>query len=413
MTKRVVITGMGLVSPLGVKLEEVWSRLCRGESGITQLPIERYGSYRSRIAGLCTDFTTDGYLLPKEAKKIDRFTQFALTAAVDAVGMSGLDFDTMDRSRVGVIIGCGVGGLGEIERQQDRLRASGPGRVSPFTIPKIMLNAAAAYVSMFYNLHGPSFGVATACASANNAMIEACRQIQLGELDAAITGGTEAAVTDLGMSGFCAMRALSERNDAPEAASRPFDHDRDGFVIAEGSGVLLFEELEHAKQRDASILGEVLGYGVSTDGNHITQPDEAGTQAAVAMQNTLKTSRLLPEQIDYINTHGTSTHLGDLAETAAIKLAFGEYASKLTLSSTKSETGHLLGGSGGLELIFSLLAIRDGIVPPTINLENPDENCDLDFTPLTAREKKIDRVISNSFGFGGHNACVAVGRFCD
>ncbi len=412
-SRRVVITGMGLVTSLGNKVEKVWGDLCDGKSGISTLP-DTFADFRSRIAGWCPDFTPDGYLDPKESKRIDRFSQMALVSAIDAVKDSGLDFSREIDDRSGVVIGCGVGGLGEIERQQDRLRKMGPSKVLPMTIPKIMLNAASSHVSMLYGIHGPTYGIATACASANNAMIDAYKMICLNELDIVITGGTESAVTELGVSGFCAMHALSCRNDEPEKASRPFDINRDGFVMAEGSGILIFEELERAKKRGANIYGEVLGYGISSDACHITQPDDQGIYAGKAILSTFKNAEISPDQIDYINAHGTSTKLGDLAEVAAIKRAFGDdLAKKISISSTKSATGHLLGGSGGVEIIFSLLAIRDGIIPPTINLEEQDPACDLDFTPLTAREKKINTVISNSFGFGGHNACIAVCRLRD
>ncbi|MDO5566472.1 MAG: beta-ketoacyl-ACP synthase II [Planctomycetia bacterium] len=413
MKRRVVITGYGFVTPLGSQVDQVWHSICNGKSGVATIADERFTVFRSRIAGLCLDFNIEAYIPSKDAKKIERFTQFALASAIDAVKHSGLEISNEAPEDIAVIIGCGVGGLGEIEHQQDRLRDSGPNRVSPYTIPKIMLNAAAGHVSMYYGITGPAYGIATACASANNAMIDAYKMIRDGDVSCAITGGTESAVTQLGMAGFCAMRALSERNDEPAAASRPFDKNRDGFVIGEGGGILIFEDLEHAKKRGATIWGEVLGYGISSDASHITQPDKEGVHAARAMSETLRTAGLRPEQIDYINAHGTSTILGDIAETAAIKRSFGDWAYQVPISSTKSEIGHLLGGSGGVELIFSLLTIRDGVIPPTINIEEPDPLCDLDFTPNVARKKKVDRIMSNSFGFGGHNACIAVGRFQD
>ncbi len=413
MKRRVVITGFGLVTPLGCRVDQVWYHICNGDSGVNTIADECFTVFRSRIAGQCLDFNIDDYIPSKDAKKIERFTQFALASSMDAVKHSGLEIPKEAPENIAVIIGCGVGGLGEIERQQDKLRDSGPNRVSPYTIPKIMLNAAAGHVSMYYGITGPTYGIATACASANNAMIDAYKMIRDGDASCAITGGTESAVTQLGIAGFCSMRALSERNDAPQVASRPFDKNRDGFVIGEGGGILIFEDLEHAKRRGATIWGEVLGYGISSDASHITQPDKEGIHAARAMNDALRTAGLRPEQIDYINAHGTSTILGDIAETAAIKRSFGDWAYQVPISSTKSEIGHLLGGSGGVELIFSLLTIRDGVIPPTINLEEPDPLCDLDFTPNVAREKKVDRIMSNSFGFGGHNACIAVGRFQD
>jgi len=413
MKKRVVITGYGLVTPLGNNADTVWRRICNGESGITLLVDEERSIFRSKIGGQCSDFTMDSYIPVKDSRKIERFAQFALTSAIDAVQLSGLDFNNEDVCRCAVVIGCGVGGLAEIERQDEKLAAHGPSRISPFTIPKIMLNAASSHVSIYYGIHGPTYGVATACASANNAMIDSFRMIRDGDVDFAITGGTEAALSKLGLAGFSAMHALSERNDAPAKASRPYDRDRDGFVLSEGAGILIFEELEHAKKRRAQIYAEVIGYGISSDACHITQPDKDGFSAAVAMSSTIRSAGLVPEQIDYINAHGTATLLGDVAETAAIKQAMGEAAYKVSISSTKSSLGHLLGGSGGVELIMSLLSIRDNVVHPTINLENPDPACDLDFTPLVARERHIDYVISNSFGFGGHNACIAICRFFD
>ncbi|MCL2306048.1 MAG: beta-ketoacyl-ACP synthase II, partial [Planctomycetaceae bacterium] len=323
---------------------------------------------------------------------------------------SGLDFTKEDRSRCASIIGSGVGGLAEIEVQHQKLIDKGPSRVSPFTIPKIMPNAAAGQVSIQYQLTGPSYAVSTACASGANAIRDAIGLIRRGAVDVVITGGTEAALTKLGMSGFCAMRALSERNDDPQRASRPFDKDRDGFVISEGAGILVLESEEHARARGAAILGEILGAGVTSDGTHITQPDEQGLEAARAMTLALNDARVDAAKIDYINAHGTSTTLGDLAETAAIKLAFGDLAKKIPISSTKSQMGHLLGGSAGVAAILTLLTLRDGVIPPTINLENPDPACDLDYTPLVAREKKCSIAITNSFGFGGHNACLVIGR---
>ena len=411
MAKRVVVTGFGLVSPLGVSVEDVWRRLCAGESGIRRFHEEPLMVFRSQVAGLCDDFVPEKYVSVKDTKKLDRFTLFALASAIDAVRAGGIDFSREDPFRCGVITGCGVGGLGEITRQQDRLRNMGPAKISPYTIPKIMANAAPGHIAIHYGLHGPCYSVATACASANNAMAEAFRAIKLGEADIIITGGTESAVSELGIAGFCAMRALTESEDPPETVSRPFDRLRGGFVIAEGAGILVFEELNHAKKRCAPILGEVLGCGSTCDGCHITQPDADGTYPAAAMSATLRSASLAPDEIDYINLHGTATKLGDTAETNAIKRAFGNHAYKMPMSSTKSQVGHLLGGSGGLEAIFSLLTIRDGLAPPTINLTEPDPDCDLDYVPLKAREIKARRVMSNSFGFGGHNACIAFGKF--
>ena len=407
---RVVVTGFGFVTPLGCNVETVWKKMCNGESGIRVITGDGYDIFRSKIAGEPPDFTTDGYLDPHEAKRIDRFVQYAVVSTIDAVRQSGLDFTKEDRSRCAAIIGSGVGGLAEIEIQHEKLMTKGPARISPFTIPKIMINAAGGNVSILYGLTGPSYGVATACASANNAIADSFEMIRRGEIDIAITGGAEAAKTKLGMSGFCAMRALSERNDEPHRASRPFDKDRDGFVLSEGAGILVLESYDHAKNRGAEILGEILGFGLTSDATHITQPDEEGIGAARAITLAMECAKVDASQIDYINAHGTSTVLGDIAETVAIKKALGEYAKKISISSTKSHLGHLLGGSGGVATILTLLSLRDGVIPPTINLETPDPLCDLDYTPLVAKEKKCNVAITNSFGFGGHNACLVVSR---
>jgi 3-oxoacyl-[acyl-carrier-protein] synthase II len=411
MNRRVVVTGLGIVSSLGHKVEEVWQRILRGDSGIHALTLFDTERFKVKFGGEIVGWApAEDYLSAKENKRIDRFTQFALVAGIDAVRQSGIDFSKEDAFNCGVIIGSGIGGLHEIEEQLARLIHKGPDRVSAFLVPKMMVNAASGYLSIVYGLRGPNTAVATACASAANAMGDAFRTIQRGDADIMITGGTEAAITPMSIAGFQNMRALSERNDAPEKASRPFDKDRDGFVLSEGAGILVFEEFEHARRRGAKILAEVLGYGASADGGHITQPDENGTGAAKAMQRALSDAQLNPSDIGYINAHGTSTPLGDLAETRAIKRVFGEQAKKTSISSTKSQIGHLLGASGGVELIFSILALRDSMIPPTINLDSPDPECDLDYTPKQPRERRVQAAISNSFGFGGHNACLAVGQ---
>ncbi|MCL2623385.1 MAG: beta-ketoacyl-ACP synthase II [Planctomycetaceae bacterium] len=413
MGSRVVITGMGHVTPLGCPVGQVWEALCRGKSGVRVITNESHLGFRSKIAGDCADFSPEHCIEAKDVKKIDRFAQFALSAAEDAVTQAGLDFSRENRYRCAALIGSGIGGLMEIEVNFEKLLEKGPSRVSPFTIPKMMPNAAGGLVSIRYGLHGPSYAVASACASSLDAVSFAARLIRDGEMDIVISGGSEAALTRLGLAGFCAMRALSERNDEPEKASRPFDRDRDGFVLSEGCGLVVLESLEHAKQRQANILAELLGCGASSDATHITQPDESGAGAACAMSSALYHAKINPEQIDYINSHGTSTVLGDIAETNAVKQVFGESAYRVPISSTKSQIGHLLGGSGGVELIFCVKAIETGVIPPTINLDNPDPKCDLDYTPHHAREKKIDYVLSNSFGFGGHNSTVVVGKFRD
>ncbi|MGQ9505341.1 MAG: beta-ketoacyl-ACP synthase II [Thermogutta sp.] len=411
MKRRVVITGMGVVTPLSCEVEDLWDRLCRGESGIHLIEGFDTSIFRVKFGGEIRNWDPSRYIDAKEAKRIDRFGQYALAAAIDAVRQAGLDFDREDPYRCASIIGSGVGGLGEIEMQHRRLLEKGPDRVSAFTIPKMMLNAASGCVSIRFGIKGPSYGVVTACASASSAVVEAAKEIQFGEIDVAITGGTEAAVTPLGIAGFAAMSALSDRNEAPEKASRPFDRDRDGFVLSEGAGIVILEELEHAKRRGATILGELLGYGASSDAGHITQPDENGIGAARAMADALRNASLNPEDIGYINAHGTSTPLGDRAETVAIKNVFGDHAKNVSVSSTKSQLGHLLGASGGVELIISLLAVKKGVIPPTINYETPDPECDLDYTPNVPRERRIKAAMSNSFGFGGHNVSLIVGEF--
>ena len=413
MKRRVVVTGLGAVTSLSRQVEDLWQRVCRGESGIRRITAFDITEFKVKFGGEISDWSTDGYITPKETRRIDRFTQFALVAGIDAVKNSGLDFDKEDRFRCGVILGSGIGGLNEIETQHSRLLEKGPDKVSAFTIPKLMVNAACGHVSIQYGLRGPSAAIATACASAANAIGDAFKAIQYDDADVMVTGGTEAALTPMGVSGFASMRALSEQNDDPQRASRPFDRGRDGFVLSEGAGLLVIEELEHAKARGAHIYAELLGYGTSADGSHITQPDEHGTGAAKAMAHALVDGRVNLETIGYINAHGTSTQLGDQAETMAIKSIFGSQASKISISSTKSQLGHLLGASGGVELILSVLALRDGIVPPTINYDDPDPACDLDYTPNHARERKLTAIMSNSFGFGGHNASLIVGHLRD
>jgi 3-oxoacyl-[acyl-carrier-protein] synthase II len=409
MKRRVVVTGIGAVTSLSCKVEDLWKKILRGESGIHELRLFDTTLHKVKFGGDIYDWTVDGYVDKKEEKRLDRFTQFALVAGIDAVADSGLEFSKEDPYRCGVILGSGIGGLTEIEAQHERLLTKGPDKVSAFTIPKLMLNAASGHVSIRYGLRGPNYAVATACASATNAMGDAYKAIQYDDADIMITGGTEAACTPMGLSGFANMRALSERHDTPAAASRPFDVDRDGFVLSEGAGLLVFEELEHAKARGAKIYGEILGYGATADAGHITQPDAEGTGAGRAMKAALRDAGLNPEQVDYINAHGTSTPLGDKAETTAIKTVFGEYARKVSISSTKSQLGHLLGASGGVELVICMKALVHQICPPTINYTTPDPECDLDYTPNTPRERRLRVVMSNSFGFGGHNASIIAG----
>jgi 3-oxoacyl-[acyl-carrier-protein] synthase II len=410
MKRRVVITGLGAVTGLGCKISELWAGVRDGRSGVGPIDLFDTTEFKVHFGGQVRDFTTDGYIDPREAKRLDRFAQFAVVAADDAIRDAGLDFSKEDSFRCGSIIGSGVGGLSEIEAQHGKLVQQGPSRVSPLTIPKMMVNAAAGQVSIRFKLRGPSTAVATACASAANAIGDAMKAIQYDDADIMITGGSEAGLTPMGLSGFGNMKALSTRNDDPQRASRPFDLDRDGFILSEGAGILVLEELEHAKARGAKIYAELVGYGLSSDGGHITQPDENGTGAARAMENALRDAKLNAEQVGYVNAHGTSTPLGDKAETRAVHSVFGPMAKKIAVSSTKSQLGHLLGASGGVELIISALAVNTGILPPTINLETPDPDCDLDYIPNTAREQPVAYAMSNSFGFGGHNASLIVGR---
>jgi len=410
MARRVVVTGIGAVTSLSCKVEDLWTRICNGESGVG--PIQRLDvqNFRVRFGGEIRNWSPDGYIEPKDMKRFDRFVQFAQVSGVDAVRDSGIDFSNENPWRCGVILGSGIGGLETIEIQQRRLIEKGPDKISPFTIPKLIGNAASAQLGIEFGLRGPNQVIVTACASATNAMGDAYRLIRDDEVDVLISGGSEAALTHIGLGAFASMRALSERNDEPTRASRPFDRDRDGFVLSEGAGIIVMEEFERAKRRGASIYGEVYGYGCSCDGGHITAPDKDGLGAAHAMAKAIKDARIDPSEIGYVNAHGTSTPLGDEAETKAMKAVFKEHARVLSISSTKSQLGHLLGASGGVELIFCLQALRDSLIPPTINYETPDPACDLDYTPNQARERNISIAMSNSFGFGGHNGSIIVGK---
>jgi len=410
MKRRVVITGLGVVTSLGCDVQSLWQRVLAAESGVHTIEQFNTGEYKVKFGGEVLDWAPEEFLGRKEAKRLDRFSQFALVAGEAAVQAAGLKFSDEDSFRCGVVLGSGIGGLHEIEEQHSRLMEKGPDKVSAFTIPKLMVNAAAGHVSIRYGLRGPNYAVATACASAANAIGDAFKAIQYDDADIMISGGSEAAITPMGISGFTNLKALSLRNDSPQTASRPFDADRDGFVLAEGAGIVVLEELEHARRRGAHIYAEMLGYGASADGGHITQPDQHGTGAAKAMACALRDARLNVEQIDYINAHGTSTQLGDKAETMAIKAVFRDHARSVSISSTKSQLGHLLGASGGVELVLSILALRDQVAPPTINYDTPDPACDLDYTPNEPRQRSISNVMSNSFGFGGHNATLIAGK---
>ncbi|MFM8283741.1 MAG: beta-ketoacyl-ACP synthase II [Planctomycetaceae bacterium] len=411
MKRRVVVTGLGVVTSLGRAIDLFWDRLVRGDSGVGPISLFDVSGFRVQFGGeVPWNGEQEGIASPKEIRRLDRFTQFAMASAIDAVRDSGIDFAREDPQRCGVVIGSGIGGLSEFESQHERLLTKGIDKVSPFTIPKLMVNSASGHVSTLYGIKGPNFAVATACASAGNAIGEALRTVQSGETDVMITGGSEAALTPMGLAGFQNMRALSFRTDAPQAASRPFDRDRDGFVLAEGAGVVVIEDYEHARRRGARIYGELMGYGASGDAGHITQPDEEGRGAALAMRKALADAGLAPDAVDYVNAHGTSTPLGDKAETIAMKQVFGTHAGRLAVSSTKSQLGHTLGASGGIELVACALTLVRGVIAPTINLDHPDPDCDLDYTAKTAREASVRVAMSNSFGFGGHNASLVLAR---
>lgn len=409
--RRVVITGLGAVTPFGVGVDLFWDSLIEGRCGLSRISLFDTEGFSVRIGGECRNFDAAAHLDRKLIKRLDRFSQFALVATKEAFQDSGLDMNREDPRRIAVVFGTGIGGLNELEQQQTRFLTKGPSKVSAFMIPKMMPNAASGNISIAYGAQGPSIAVTSACASATSAMGEALRHIRHGVADVVFTGGSEAALTPLAISAFGSMKALSCRNDDPASASRPFDRDRDGFVLAEGAGSLIFEELVHAQRRGATICGEVIGFGGTADAEHITQPSEEGNCAAEAMRLALVDAGITPEQVDYINAHGTSTPLGDLAETKAIKNVFGDWARKLVVSSTKSAVGHTLGASGGIELIASLRALAHAVVPPTINLDNPGEGCDLDYCPNVSQDRRMSIAMSNSFGFGGHNACIVIKRY--
>lgn len=410
--RRVVITGLGCVTALSESAEELFAALCEGRSGVSTIGCFDASDFTVHFAGEIKQFDVQQYIDRRKAKRMDRFAQYAVAGAINAVKDSGLDFTQEDPYRMGVIVGTGIGGIKEIEEQHIRLLNKGPGKVSPFCVPRLMANAASGNIAIQFGLRGPCFCVTSACASGNHTIGEAFWNIASGRSDVVITGGSEAAVTPIGLGSFCAARSLSLRNDNPQIASRPFDRDRDGFVLAEGAGVLILEDYEHAKKRGARIYGELLGYAATDDGHHITAPLPDGAGAAMAMKLALADAKINPEDVSYINAHGTSTELNDIAESTAIRAIFGEHAYKVPISSTKGCLGHMLGATAAVELIVALQAIQKSVIPPTINLDNPDERCDLkmDYVPLTAREAKVDIALSNSFGFGGHNACLIVSK---
>jgi len=412
--RRVVITGMGVMTPLGNDLETFWSNLKNGVSGIRRIDAIDPSPFDCQIGGEVRDFDPKTYFKnPKDIRRTDRFAQLAMAAAKMSILDSGIDLEKINRERFGVIVSSGIGGLKTLEDQHNVLMTKGPSRNSPFTIPMLISNMASGLISMEFGLHGPNMCIVTACATSNNAIGESWRIIKFGDADIFLAGGSEASIVAVGLAGFSAMRALSTRNDEPERASRPFDRDRDGFVMSEGAGVMVVEELEHARKRNAKIYAELVGYGLSADAFHMTAPPPDGAGAARAMELALEHAGIGPGDVDYINAHATSTGLGDISETKAIKTAFGDAAKTVSISATKSMTGHILGGAGAVETAACILSIRDGVIPPTINLENPDPECDLDYTPNVAKEKKVRVAVNNSFGFGGHNATLVVKAFED
>jgi 3-oxoacyl-[acyl-carrier-protein] synthase II len=410
--RRVVVTGMGVVTPLGHSLDSFWDNLVAGACGIDKISGFDASAFDTRIAGEVRDFDpAPAFPSPKEVRRTDRYSQFGIYAAWSALKDSGLDLEQENRDKIGVILGSGIGGLTTTTDQLNILLSRGPGRVSPFTIPMLIGNMASGLVSMYFNLRGPNFATCSACATANHAIGEAWRTIKMNDANIMFAGGSEAAVIPIGIAGFCAMRAMSTRNDAPKQASRPFDRDRDGFVMGEGAGVLVLEELEHAQKRGAKIYCEIAGYGNTADAHHLTAPSPGGEGAARCMKMALTNGGINLSEVNYINAHGTSTPQGDVCETQAIKTVFGEHARKLVVSSTKGATGHMLGAAGAVEMAACALAIKNSVVPPTINLQTPDPDCDLDYVPNTAREMPVNVIVNNSFGFGGHNSTIAARKF--
>jgi 3-oxoacyl-[acyl-carrier-protein] synthase II len=412
--RRVVVTGLGVVTPLGHDLETFWKNLISGRCGIDRIAAFDATAFDTQIAGEVRNFDpAPAFPSPKDVRRTDRYSQFGVYAAWSALKDSGAELDKLNRDEIGVIIGSGIGGLETTSAQIKILHERGPGRLSPFMIPMLISNMASGLFSMYQNLRGPNFATCSACATANHAIGEAWRTIKMGEAKMMFAGGAEAAIVPIGIGGFCAMKAMSTRNDDPKTASRPFDKDRDGFVMGEGAGVVVLEELEHAKKRGAKIYCELAGYGNTADAYHLTAPSPNGEGASRCMKMALRSGGLTIEDINYINAHGTSTPQGDVCETQAIKAVFGERAKKIAVSSTKGATGHMLGAAGAVEMTVCGLAIKHGVVPPTINLQTPDPECDLDYVPNTAREMKVNAIINNSFGFGGHNASIAAKKLAE
>jgi len=410
---RVVVTGLGIVSPLGNEVQEFWQNLLTGKSGVAYITKFDTTDFDTKFAAEVTDFQPDDHIERKEARRMDLFTQYAIAAADKAIVDSDIDLEKTSKDRVGVIVASGIGGIDTLEKQSRVLFERGPQRISPFFIPMLISDIAPGYISIRHGLKGPNFSTVSACASSSHAIGEAFRTIRLGEADAMICGGAEACITPLGVGGFNSMKALSTRNDAPEQASRPFDKNRDGFVMGEGAGIVLLESLEHARSRGAKIYGEIAGVGYSADAHHITAPAPGGEGACTAMRLSMERGGLSLEDVDYVNTHGTSTAHGDIAETNAIKTVFGEHAYKMNINSTKSMIGHLLGASGGVEFIATTLTVKEDIVHPTINQEEPDPECDLNYTPNEAKKREVHAAISNSFGFGGHNVSILIKKYRD
>lgn len=411
MSSRVVITGLAVISPVGIGKEVFWQKIIAGESGIAEITRFNVDEYPTKIAGEVKDFDPSLYMDRKETRRMDRFTQFAIAASQMAVADAGFNKDTLPKERTGVIIGSGIGGIETFEDSARALHEKGPNRVSPFFVPMMIGNMAPGQVAINLGVTGPNVAIVTACASGTTAIGDSFRRIQCGEADVIITGGTEASITPLALAGFCSMKALSTRNEEPQKASCPFDARRDGFVMGEGAGIIILESLEHAQKRGAHIYAEVLGFGATADAHHITAPAPGGVGAAAAMREAIKSAGLKPEDIDYINAHGTSTDLNDKYETMALKAVFGEHAKKLAISSIKSMTGHLLGAAGGIEAIATALTVMNDLIPPTINYEVPDPECDLDYVPNVARKKEVRYALSNSFGFGGQNASVLIAKY--
>ena len=411
MNNRVVITGMGAITPVGNTVEEFWHSLCNGISGVDRITDFDVSDYPTQIAACVKDFNPDDHIDKKQAKRMDRYTQFAVAAGYMAIKDAGLNLDKIDKERLGIVLGTGIGGIGTLEEQFEVIMQKGPGRVSPFLVPMMIANMAAGQTSIQFGFQGPCLCVVTACTGGTNAIGEATRKIQHGDADMMLAGGTEAAISQAAVAGFCSMKAMSTRNDEPEKASRPFQADRDGFVMGEGAGIMLLESLDHALARGANIYGEVVGYGANADAYHISAPRPGGEMVKDCMERALEDAQILPDQVNYINTHGTSTPAGDVNEVVGIKMLFGDHAKNIAVGSTKSMTGHLLGAAGGIEAIACTLAVYNDEVPPTINCDNPEEGLDLDFIPNVGRKQTVNVALSNSFGFGGHNGTVIVQKY--